>query len=156
MEKKGNQWQTSRRFNLTSAVLAFALWGGWAYYVNTETAGEGDRASPLSSGLTQGTGSFIITLIMIRAVAWLYHHLPAHPIRLVLPALITVAVTGSGLASAHALVGTPGIVQTIAPALSVAFAFNIYTTVKLRRVERREQVARGLQQEPHHERNRKS
>jgi hypothetical protein len=127
--------RTSRRFNLISAAFAFALWGGWAYYVNTEAAGKGGRASPLSSGLTQGGGSFIITLIMVRAVAWLYHHLPAHPTRLVLPALITVAVTGSCLATAHGLVGTPNIVQTIAPALSVAFAFNIYTAVKLRKEE---------------------
>ncbi len=131
--------RTSRRFDLISAALAFALWGGWAYYVNTETAGDGGRASPLSSGITQGTGSFIITLIMVRAVTWLYHHLPAHPMRLVVPALVTVAVTGSCLATAHGLVGTPNIVQTIAPALSVAFAFNIYTAVKLRRVEGRKE-----------------
>jgi hypothetical protein len=113
---------------------AQAIWE-MSDYVNTEAAGKGGRASPLSSGLTQGGGSFIITLIMVRAVAWLYHHLPAHPTRLVLPALITVAVTGSCLATAHGLVGTPNIVQTIAPALSVAFAFNIYTAVKLRKEE---------------------
>ena len=127
--------RTSRRFNLISAALAFALWGGWAYYVNIRTAGEGAGASPLSSGLTQGTGSFMITLILVRAVAWLYHRLPDHPTRLVLPGLITVAATGSCLATAHALVGTPDIVQTIAPALSVAFAFCIYTAFKLRRAE---------------------
>lgn len=131
--------RTSRRFNLISAGLAFMLWGGWAYWVNTETTIEGERASPLSSGLTQGAGSFIITLIMVRTVAWLYYHLPAHSTRMVLPALTTVAVTGSCLATAHALVGTPDIVQTIAPALTVAFAFNIYTTVKLRREEERDE-----------------
>ena len=123
----------SWRFNLISATLAFLLWGGWAYYVNIETSVDEGRASPLSSGLTQGVGSFLITLIMVHTVAWLYHHLPAHSTRLVLPALITVAVTGSCLATAHALVGTSNIVQTISPALSVAFLFNIYTTVKLRR-----------------------
>ena len=129
--------RTSRRFNLISAALAFALWGGWAYYVNSQTAGEGMAASPLTSGLTQGTGSFIITLILVRAVAWLYHRLPANPARLVLPGLITVAVTGSCLATAHALVGTSDIVQTIAPPLSVAFAFCVYTAFKLQRVESR-------------------
>ena len=122
--------RTSLRFNLISAVLAFTLWGGWAYYVNSETTVEGGRISPLGSGLTQGTGSFIITLIMVRAVAWLYHHLPAHPTRLVLPGLITVTVTGGCLATVHALVGTPNIVKTIAPALTVACVFNIYTSVR--------------------------
>jgi hypothetical protein len=125
--------QTSRQFNLISAALAFALWGGWAFYVNSRTADEAGRSSPLTSGLTQGVGSFVITLIMVRAVTWLYHRLPAHPSRVVLPAVATVAVTGSCLATAHALVGTPSIVQTIAPALSVAFAFNIFTAIKLGR-----------------------
>jgi hypothetical protein len=105
---------------------------------HSETSVDEGRASPLSSGLTQGVGSFLITLIMVRSVAWLYHHLPAHSSRLVLPALITVAVTGSCLATAHALVGTSNIVQTISPALSVAFLFNIYTTVKLRRGDQRD------------------
>lgn len=130
--------RTSRRFNLISAAFAFAIWGGWAYYVNARGAVEGAGASPLTSGLTQGTGSFVITLILVHAVAWLYHRLPAHPGRLVLPGLITVAVTGSCLTAAHALVGTPDILQTIAPALSVAFAFCVYTAFKLRRAERRE------------------
>lgn len=131
--------RTSWRFNLTSAALAFTLWGGWAYFVNTETAVEGAWALPLISGLTQGTGSFVITLFMIRAVTWLYNHLPARSTRLVLPALITVAVTGSCIATAHVLVRTPNIVQTIAPGLTVAFVFSIYTAVKLRREEARDE-----------------
>ncbi|MBC8289020.1 MAG: hypothetical protein H8E37_01775 [Planctomycetes bacterium] len=127
--------QTSRQFNLISAGLAFTLWGGWAWYVNARTVAEPGRTSPLISGLTQGVGSFVITLIMVRAVTWLYHRLPAHPSRVVLPAVATVSVTGSCLTTAHALVGTRSIVQTIAPALSVAFAFNIFTAVKLGREE---------------------
>ena len=112
--------------------MAFALWGGWAYFVNHRAADETGRSSPVTSGLTQGIGSFVITLLMVRSVTWLYHRLPAKPARIVLPATATVAVTGSCLATAHALVGTPNIAQTIAPALSVAFAFNIYTAAKLR------------------------
>lgn len=124
--------RTSWQFNLISAALAFALWGGRAFFVNSRTEGAAGRSPAWVSGLTQGVGSFVITLIMVRAVAWLYHRLPDHPVRLVIPAVATVAVTGSCLATAHALVGTRSIVQTITPALSVAFAFNIYTAVKLR------------------------
>jgi hypothetical protein len=127
--------KTSRRYNLTSAALAFLLWGTWAYYVNAETVVDRGQASPLLSGLTQGTGSFVITLVMVRAVAWLYSHLSLPAVRLVLPALIVVSITGSCLATAHSLVGTANIVRTIAPALSVAFVFNIYTALKLRRGE---------------------
>jgi hypothetical protein len=128
--------RTSRRFNLLSAALAFVMWGGWAYHVNSQTTGDG-AAMPLTSALTQGTGSFIITLILVRAVTWLYHLLPAQRLRLVLPGLITVTITGSCLATAHALVGTPDIMRTIAPALSVAFGFCVYTAYTLRRAEGR-------------------
>lgn len=119
---------TSRRFNLISAALGFVLWGGWAFHVNR-------AADPWVSGLTQGTCSFLITLVMVRAVAWLYHRLSTLPAGLVLPAVIVVSVTGSCLASAHAVVGTPNISKTIIPALSVAFIFNIYTAAKLQRMD---------------------
>ena len=119
--------RTSRHFNLISAALAFAMWGGWAFHVNR-------GASPWVSGLTQGIGSFVITLMMVRAVAWLYHRLSPFPLGLVWPAVIVVAVTGTCLATAHALVGTANIAKTIAPALSVAFAFNIYTAIKLGKI----------------------
>ncbi len=72
---------------------------------------------------------------MVRTVAWLYQHLPTHPLRIALPAMITVLVTGSCLTVAHTLVGTSQIVRTIAPALTVAFLFNVFTTFKLRRQE---------------------
>ena len=118
-----------------SAALAFAIWGGWAYYVNSQSVGAETRASPLISGLTQGTGSFVITLVLVRAVAWLYHRLPANPLRLVLPGILTVMVTGTCLAIAHTLVGTADIARTIAPALSVAFAFCVFTAFKIRQAQ---------------------
>jgi len=123
--------RTSRRFNLISAALAFLLWGGWAFFVNSRAAA-GSGAPPIVSGVTQGIGSFCITLMMVRSVSWLYHQLPANSLRLVLPALITVCITGTVLLVAHTLVGTANIIGTIAPALTVAFCFNLFTTFKLR------------------------
>lgn len=73
---------------------------------------------------------------MVRAVAWLYHHMGHFPGSLVLPALIVVSVTGIFLASAHAIVGTRNIIGTITPPLSMALAFMIYTTIVLRRTNR--------------------
>ena len=92
----------------------------------------------VTSALTQGSGSFVITLVMVRSVTALYHRLCNHPLpvqlQVLFPGIVTVAVTGSCLALAHSLVGTVNIAQTIAPALSVALGFNIYTTMKLRRM----------------------
>jgi hypothetical protein len=56
-----NSPRTSRFYNVLSAFLAFFLWGGWAYFVNGST----DITRCLISGLTQGTASFIITLVMV-------------------------------------------------------------------------------------------
>ena len=121
--------RTSTHFDLISAGLGFLVFGSWAFYVNR--AG----ASPLVSGVTQGTGSFLLTLAMVRAVAWLYHRMShfRSGLDLVLPAAIIVSVSGTCLASAHTLVGTPNIIKTISPALSVALFFNIFTATKLRR-----------------------
>ena len=81
----------------------------------------------MMSGLVQGAASLIITLIMVRSVVGIFHRLPSNPLRLVLPAVITVGITGSGLVLVHAFVGTPRIV----PSLTLAFVFCVYTVLKL-------------------------
>jgi hypothetical protein len=124
--------RTSRRINLISAALAFFLWGGWALFV-ARRAPAGSGASPVISGLTQGIGSFCITLMMVRSVSWLYQRLFGNVFQLILPAVITVAITGTALATAHTMVGTANIIGTIAPALTVALCFNLFTTFKVRK-----------------------
>jgi ABC-type antimicrobial peptide transport system permease subunit len=124
-----NNPRTSRLFNVLSAMCAFMLWGCWAYYVNGST----DFTKGLISGLTQGTASFIITLVMIHVVTWFFNHLPGNFLQLPLAAFFTVCITGICLVGIHWLVHTPHIFYTIAPALSVAFAFCWYTAYKLRK-----------------------
>ena len=90
---------------------------------------------PWVSALIQGTGTFLITLAMVHAVAWLYHrmsHLGSGLDR-ILPAAVMVLGSGTCLASAHALVGTREIFKTIAPGLGIALVFNLVTATKLRR-----------------------
>ena len=123
-----NSPRTSRFYNVLSAFLAFFLWGGWAYFVNGST----DITRCLISGLTQGTASFIITLVMVHLVSWLFNHLPGNFLQLPLAVFFTVSITGSYLVGIHLLVDTPEIFYTISPALSVAFAFCWYTAYKLR------------------------
>ena len=87
----------------------------------------------LVSALTQGTGSFLNVMVMVRCIAGLYHRFPPNLARLTLPPLITVTVMGSLLATAHAVAGTTHILQTITPGLIVAFFFCAYTTFRLHR-----------------------
>lgn len=118
---------TSGLYRWVSALFAFLIWGGWAYYANGEAA-ENQR---VTSALVQGTASLLITLFMVHAVTWLYGRIEVPYVRLALPAVLTVSFTGSGLSTIHYFVGTPNIFYTVAPALSVAFAFCLFTTYKL-------------------------
>lgn len=114
-----------------SAIMAFLMWGGWAYYVNASI----DTSKGISSGLTQGTASFTITLIMVHLVGWFINRLPLHFIFAPVAALLTVGITGCGLVTVHLLAGTPDILATISPALAVGLLFCWFTAAKLQKVK---------------------
>jgi FtsH-binding integral membrane protein len=113
-------------YSLVSALLAFAIWGGWAYAIN---------GGSMKAALVQGSASFIITLLMVRAVTWLYRRMEGGWLQLWLPASVTILLTGSGLATLHRLADTPHILPTIAPALCVGFVFCLLTGYTLRKSE---------------------
>ena len=107
------------------------MWGGWAFYVNQqEGLGVGIR-----SAVTQGIASFLITLVMVRIVSWWFNRIRHRILRILLPGILTVCLTGTCLYLIHLMVGTPSIIQTITPALSVAFLFCLYTSIKLNQIE---------------------
>ncbi len=128
--------QTSLFYNLLSALFAFVLWGGWAYYINATQADEASNAG-IIAGLTQGTASFIITFIIVRLVAYFYHlvsasaYVNASLAKLFIPAIFTVSITGTGLFMIHFFMNTPHIAITIAPALVIALLFSLFTVYKL-------------------------
>ncbi len=125
--------QTSRLYNIFSAVLGFIMWGGWAYYIN---GGHG-IGTRITAGLAQGTATFVITLFMIKLVTFFYMKLPGFGIfRLILPSVFTIAITGTCLTLIHVCIGTPNIFLTVAPALTMAFLFCLYTTFKLKRPDK--------------------
>ena len=118
--------------NYISASLAFILWGGWAFYINSSTS----VLSGITSGLTQGTASFIITILMINSVNFWLLKFKHRITKTLFPALITVSCSGLGLIIVHHLAGTPNIIVTIAPAITVAFSFCIFTSLQLQRVSK--------------------
>lgn len=122
------QKTTSARYNLVSALVAFVTWGSWAYYINHDHGWQ----RGLISGFAQGALSFCMTLVVVRIVTYLYHRLPRVALREWVAAGLTTAVAASCLAVVHYLVGTPNIIKTIAPGLSVAFTFGVVTAYKLR------------------------
>lgn len=126
--------EVSLLYKAASAGLAFIIWGSWGYFINSQ-ASDPQAAAPLISGLIQGTGSSLVTLVMLKSVTWLYHWLAPHPLRLVLPAVITTTVTVSGMTVAHLIVGTSNLLATMAPGMVVAFCFNLATAFGLSRSE---------------------
>jgi hypothetical protein len=127
--------KTSLAYRTTSVLLAFVIWGSWAYFVNSQSSAV-RNASPLVSALIHGFGSCMVTLIMMKSVTWLYQKFVGHPLRLILPAAITTLVTGSCMTSAHYFAGTADIPATIIPGIVVAFCFNVVTALNLRQQQR--------------------
>jgi len=121
--------RTGLRYNLLAGLLAFSVWGGWAFYVNS-TAG---LATALVSGLAQGIASFATVLAMIASVTWLSERLGSVALKILAPPVITVGVAGSCIAAIHYLIGTPNIAKTVLPFVVVASGFCLFTAVKLHR-----------------------
>lgn len=120
--------KTNQRYNLVSAILAFVLWGGWSFYINTKIE---SLQHGIISGLTQGICSFVITLFMTFLIDKQFNYFKKESSKLICPPVFTALLTGSFLSLVHHLIGTPSIIYTLAPVLTVAFLFAIFTNLKL-------------------------
>jgi len=119
--------KTSRLYDWGAALLAFLVWGGWAFYVN-QPAG---LAVGLTSGAAQGTVSMLMTFVMIKAVTLIFRHLSNRVLQLTLPTILTIGAAAGFLVLVHSQVGTPNIFWTIFPSLSMAVSFCAYTSYQL-------------------------
>jgi len=119
--------QTSKKYNYLSAFAAFFLWGSWAFFINNDGASH----TGVISAMTQGSYSFIITLLMTRFLTFQFNRFSEGIFRIVLPPVITVCITGTILIYIHKMAGTPSILFTVSPALTVALFYSFYTVYKL-------------------------
>ncbi|KAA8733720.1 hypothetical protein F4V57_06600 [Acinetobacter qingfengensis] len=120
--------KNTQRYNIVSAIFAFCLWGGWSFYVNSQST---DWHTGVISGLAQGICSFIITLCMTFLIEKQFNFYQDKLAKSILPPLLTVILTGSCLFMIHYLIATPNIIKTISPALTVALLFAFFTNFKL-------------------------
>lgn len=119
--------RTSTKFNFLSAILAFLLWGSWAYYVNFSVS----IKNGVISGLAQGTVSLVLTFFVISLTTTLYNFFDGKLKKNILTPIIVVFLLQTLLVSIHSLIGTPNILKTTIPPLFVALFFCAYTTFKL-------------------------
>jgi hypothetical protein len=108
-----------KQYNIISAILAFLIWGGWSYFVNYS----------MVSAFCQGVFSFLITLIMIKAVDLLSRLFNGF-FKIVLPTFIISCVTFCILYLMHSFIGTMNILITIMPPVLVGFFFCLFTSIK--------------------------
>lgn len=111
-------------------IYSLLFWGGWAYYINSK----GSSESGLVSVLTQGAASFLITLFMVQSVTFLFHRFNNPVTKLLFPSFLVICFTSSCLIQIHTVMGTPHILYTIIPALTIAFSFCLYTPYKLLKI----------------------
>jgi hypothetical protein len=114
-----------KSYSSLSAVLAFILWGTWAYIMNI------DSNNNLISAFSQGIVSFIITLIIIKIIEYFYNLFPKNKLFFILPSIITISITSSFVVGIHVIVNTQNILFTVFPTVIVAFLFALYTTKKI-------------------------
>ncbi|MFK7732814.1 MAG: hypothetical protein AB8B48_14435 [Pseudomonadales bacterium] len=109
---------------LGSAVAGFIGYGAWAWLANMNHGGE----MALRAALTQGTYSFVITLILTGLMEWLFSRLIGWPKRRrflgsTIPVCLLLYLSSY---SVNYLAGTPNILLTILPGaiLSTLYAFS--------------------------------
>lgn len=108
------------------AVLAglfmAALWSTWGFYVNYEYG----EAIAMRAAVTQGVLNFTFNMIGVYILEFMYGIFWGPTIvRCAMAIVGTFSITTSSVYLGHYLSGTPEIVMTIGPAISVAFVFSI-------------------------------
>ena len=119
--------QTSSFYKYSSATQALAIWGGWSYYVNSKVS----VTAGIKSGIAQGVASFFLTLIVVFLVTKVFNYFKLSLLKFSAPTLLVVSMLLTFLVTLHTAVGTPEILKTIIPPLTMAILFCAFTTYKL-------------------------
>lgn len=129
----GQEFQVSLRKTLHSllpAVAGFLAYGGWAVYANWSYG----THSALKAGVTQGTFSFVLTLILNLFMLWLYRLGGPQPMRILSTVLLTCLLIYSLSWGVNYLAGTPEILMTVMPGWIFSTFYALGYTLSLTRL----------------------
>ena len=151
--RKIQQWIGNKKVRVwVPPIAGFLFYGGWALLANSgllsellpkemliNAAGntEGGREAALLAGLTQGSYSFTVTLILALIVEWLFQRLSGWPLRSIWVFCVAFVVLVSTSAGVNIIAGTPNVVLTILPGLVVSSLYTLVYILALRRIHRR-------------------
>ncbi len=113
-------------------VAAFAIYGGWAFYVNWPSG----PLQASQSAVAQGTYSGVNTYIYARIIEACFDRI-THPLtRWLVPALLPNLLFLSILSCVHWAVGTPEMLLTMLPSAVIGTAYTAIYTTQLHRKEK--------------------
>ena len=104
-----------------TGVAAALVWGSWAFHVN----GRAGSGAALRAALTQALLSFSATLGLVLVLERLFRVGRTPHQGFLIASLGTVSLASGTMATVHALAGTPRILATIGPSVSVAAVFFV-------------------------------
>lgn len=105
---------------LAMILLAFTLYGGWAFAVNITY----DFNTALRAGLAQGISSSVSTLIISSVIEYCYFKCKQKCMGLVLAWVIPPTLTAFMHAGFQWVVNTPEIVETISLSVMMGYVFS--------------------------------
>ncbi|MFT5421718.1 MAG: hypothetical protein ACI9D5_002476 [Candidatus Endobugula sp.] len=111
-------------------IAGFLFYGAWAGFINYAHGWE----SAITAGLTQGSYSFLITLVLAMVVEWLFVRLKGAPLRSFWVFLAGFLLLSSSSISANLLTGTAEILWTVLPGLTVSLVYTVVYILALNKL----------------------
>jgi ABC-type antimicrobial peptide transport system permease subunit len=114
-----------------SGFAGFAAYGGWAYFINLQ---HGTQAG-LKAGLTQGTYSFFLTLVLALVMESLFHLYREPRTQFWFTFMLTCCLLYFSSWGINALSGTPEILLTILPGSIIGTIYTFAYTLTLSKLQ---------------------
>jgi hypothetical protein len=108
-------------------VSGFLFYGAWAMWVNYSHGWD----YAITAGLTQGTYSFTITLLLAVVVEWLFIRLANVYLRSLWIFLVAAILLASTSVGVNILTGTPEVLWTVLPGLMVSLTYTVVYIIGL-------------------------
>ena len=123
--------QSEARRAFFSAVVAFIIWGSWALIAHWDYA----IWVKVKAGVTQGMSSFTFTYIGTIMLERLFRVGKTPLTQVLISGLGTFGIVLSSVLVIHTLAGTPEMLLTIAPSMTVSFFYCLSYAAALRKLD---------------------
>ena len=127
-----NHIQTTAGRAQFNAVGATCIWGTWGFLMNVEHGTD----IAVQVALAQGGLNFITNLVGTYILEYFYFNFSNNPmIQGTIAFLGTYCITLSAIFSVHLWVGTPELLRTIGPSISISMCLTIAYLIGLTKLE---------------------